>query len=74
MFKDSKQIHKSHNVTVLLYHLVCAIKYRRVVIDEDVDKVIKEVCSEIELRYDIHFLEVGADLDHIHFLIQSVPE
>ena len=74
MSKDSKEIHKSHNVTVLLYHVVCAIKYRRIVIDEDVDLVICDVCSEIELRYDIYFLEVGTDLDHIHFLIQSVPD
>jgi putative transposase len=43
------------------------------VIDEDVDKVIKETCEGLELRYDIVFLEVGTDLDHIHFLIQSVP-
>ncbi len=25
------------------------------------------------MRYDLYFLEVGTDLDHIHFLIQSVP-
>lgn len=74
MSKDSKEIHKSHNVTVLLYHVVCAIKYRRIVIDEKVDKVIKEVCSGLEMRYDLYFLEVGTDHDHIHFLIQSVPD
>lgn len=74
MSKDSKAIRKSHNVTVLLYHVVCAIKYRRVVLDTDVDSVIKEVCDNIELRYDICFLEIGTDLAHIHFLIQSVPD
>ena len=74
MSKDSKEIHKSHNVTVLLNHVVCAIKYRRIVINENVDQVIHDVCSTIELRYDIHFLEVGTDSDHIHFLIQSVPD
>jgi putative transposase len=30
-------IHKSHNVTVLLYHLVFPAKYRRVVFDAAVD-------------------------------------
>lgn len=73
MSKDSQVIRKSHNVTVLLYHVVCAIKYRRIVLTEEVDEVITEICSEIEKRYDIHFLEIGTDLDHIHFLIQSVP-
>ena len=69
----SLYIHKSHNVTVLLYHLVCPAKYRRVVISEKVDMVIKQACLEIAKRYDVHFLEIGTDKDHVHFLIQSVP-
>ena len=40
---------------------------------EEVDRVIKEVCLEIEKRWEIVFLEVGLDRDHAHFLIQSVP-
>ena len=35
----SKYIHKSHNVTVLLYHMVFPAKYRRVVFDVSVDQV-----------------------------------
>lgn len=69
----SEFIHKSHNVTVLLYHLVFPAKYRRAVIDEAVDAVLKDVCLEIEARYEIKFLEIGSDGDHIHFLVQSVP-
>ena len=66
-------LHKSHNVTVLLYHIVCPAKYRRIVVSEEVDKTIKDVCFEIAKRYEIHFLEIGADKDHVHFLVQSVP-
>ncbi|MBK3821219.1 transposase, partial [Paraburkholderia aspalathi] len=40
----SEYIPKSHNVTVLLYHLVFPAKYRRAVFDERVDEVLKEVC------------------------------
>jgi putative transposase len=69
----SEYIHKSHNVTVLLYHLVFPAKYRRAVIDEQVDEVLKEICLDIELRYQIKFLEIGTEKDHVHFLIQSVP-
>ena len=69
----SDYIHKSHNVTVLIYHLVLPAKYRRVVFDEDVDNVLKEVCLDIEKRYQIKFLEIGFDKDHIYFLLQSVP-
>ena len=69
----SRYINKSHNVTALLYHLVFPAKYRRVVFDEDVEKVLKEVCLGIEERYEIKFLEIGTDKDHVHFLVQSVP-
>jgi len=69
----SRYVHKSHNVSVLLYHLVCPAKYRRVVIDTHVDAVLREVCLEIALRYEITFLEIGTDGDHVHFLLQSVP-
>lgn len=70
----SKYIHKSHNVSVLLYHFVCPAKYRRVIFSEAVDQTLKEICLEIEKRYELHFLEIGTDKDHVHFLIQSVPK
>ena len=69
----SRFIHKSHNVSVLLYHLVCVAKYRRVVFDEEVEAVLRDVCLEIALRYEIEFVEIGTDGDHVHFLLQSVP-
>jgi putative transposase len=69
----SKFIHKSHNVSVLMYHIVCPAKYRRMVFSEVVEAKLKEVCAEIEKRYEIEFLEIGADGDHVHFLVQSVP-
>jgi putative transposase len=56
-----------------MYHLVFPAKYRRAVFDKDVDIVLKEVCLEIEKRYQIKFLEIGTDKDHVHFLVQSVP-
>ena len=69
----SRLIRKSHNVSILLYHFVCPAKYRRAVIDEKVDQVLKEVCLEIADRYQVEFLEIGTDKDHVHFLVQSVP-
>jgi REP element-mobilizing transposase RayT len=69
----SEFIHKSHKVSVLLYHIVCPAKYRRVVINEGVDKTIKETCEGISKRYEIEFLEIGTEGDHVHFLVQSIP-
>ena len=69
----SEYLHKSHNVTALIYHLVFPAKYRRAVFDSHVDEVLKEVCLEVERRFQVKFLEIGTDKDHVHFLVQSVP-
>ena len=69
----SEFIHKHHNVSVLLYHIVCPAKYRRAVFTAKVDAKLKEVCREIQKRYEIQFVEIGTDEDHVHFLVQSVP-
>ena len=69
----SELVRKSHNVSILLYHFVCPAKYRRVVIDKKVDEIIKQTCLEISKRYEIKFIEIGTDGDHVHFLIQSIP-
>ena len=62
-------IHKSHNVSVLLYHLLSSTKHRKVVFNDSVDRVLSEMCLEISKRYEINFLEIGTDKDHAHFLI-----
>ena len=56
-----------------MYHLVFPAKYRRAVFDDQVDETLKQVCLDLEKRYQIKFLEVGTDKDHVHFLVQSVP-
>jgi putative transposase len=69
----SEHIHKRHNKSLLLYHIVCPAKYRRKVFTEAVSHSLKEVCIGIGERYEIHFVEIGVDEDDVHFLIQSVP-
>jgi REP element-mobilizing transposase RayT len=69
----SEHIHKSHSKSLLLYHFVCPIKYRRKVLSAEVSSTFKDICLKIEKRYEIHFLEIRLDGDHVHFLIPSVP-
>ena len=71
--QEGQYIHKSHNVSVLMYHFVCPAKYRRVVFTDEIDVTLKEICLEIEKRYEVFFLEIGTDADLVHFLLQSVP-
>lgn len=64
---------KPHNKTLLIYHLVCPVKYRRDVFTQEVSSTLKTVCLEFGPAYDINFLEIGIDEDHVHFLIQTIP-
>ena len=66
-------IRKSHSVSLLMYHFVYVANYRRLVITEEVDMVLRNTCREMSKRYESRFLEIGAEGDHVHFLIQSVP-
>ena len=63
---------KRHNKTLLLYHIVLPTKYRRKVINQEIGKSLKEICLGISERYEINFLEIGYESDHVHFLLQSV--
>jgi REP element-mobilizing transposase RayT len=69
----SEHIVKSHNKSLLLYHLVLPVKYRRKVFGKAVKDTLKEVCIGISDRYEIGFIEIGVDEDHVHLLIQGVP-
>lgn len=72
--EESKYLYLSHNVSNLVYHIVCPAKYRRMVFEEDIDEKLRQICLEIQKRYEyIIFLEIGTDKDHVHFLVQSTP-
>ena len=68
-----EHIFKSHNKTLLIFHLVCPIKYRRKIFTEGNEITFKSICLELGVRYNYTFLEIGIDQDHVHFLIQTVP-
>ena len=69
-----KHIRKSHNVTMLLYHLVFPVKYRKnVFTTERIKEGLIKKCYEFGAKYEIYFDTIGIDGDHVHFLVQSVP-
>ena len=69
----SEHILKRHNKNLLLYHIVCPAKYRRKAFTNGVEETLKTACIAIGERYEIHFVEIGIDEEHVHFLVQSVP-
>lgn len=68
-----EHVRKRHSVTLILYHLVCPAKFRREIFTEGVSTTLKQTCVELGIRYEMNFVEVGTDDNHVHFLIQTIP-
>jgi len=52
---------------------VIPLKYRKKVINKEVGETLIDICFGISERYEVQFVEVGYESDHVHFLVQSVP-
>ena len=53
--------------------MVSAVKYRKVLLSEEVESCIKKTLKGISARYEIEIDEVGFDQNHIHIFCGSVP-
>jgi putative transposase len=56
------------------YHLVCAVKYRKALLDEKITKLLSFLSTQIQERYEIEFEAMGCDKDHIHLLVSAHPK
>jgi len=52
---------------------VAVVKYRKTLLNKEVETCIKEVMTGIGERYDIVMDEIGFDGDHIHILCGAKP-
>ena len=57
-----------------MYHMVFPIKFRKKIFTKEIETSLKLICDDISQRYEIVFLEIGTDENHVHFLLQSVPD
>ena len=63
----------SHSVYKIRYHLVTAVKYRKVLLNKQVEECIKETLQGISERYEIVIVEIGFDQNHIHIFCGAPP-
>jgi len=54
---------------VLKHLLVFPAKYRQLVFDTDKDEFLKEVYLQLDILYQVKFIEIGSDKDHVHLLV-----
>lgn len=63
----------NHACTRLRYHIVLVCKYRRKVINDDVEKELRGIFTDIAERSHFKILFMGFDKDHVHLFVKSVP-
>ena len=56
------------------YHLVWCVKYRRPILDGEVDTDLKTILLQISQDNDFLITEMESDRDHIHLLIECKPQ
>ena len=64
----------SHSVYKIRYHMVTAIKYRKSLLNSEVEECIKETMQGISERYEIIIDEIGFDKNHIHIFCGASPK
>ena len=63
----------SHSVYKIRYHIVTAVKYRKALLNKNVEECILEALRGISERYEIAIDEVGFDENHIHIFCGAPP-
>lgn len=63
----------AHSVFLLNYHLILVVKYRRIVIDDDISNRAREIFEYIAPNYNIFLNEWNYDKDHVHILFRAHP-
>ena len=61
-----------HSVYKLCYHLVVVTKYRRNVINKDINERLKQIAISIfEKAWKTRIVQIETECDHIHILFES---
>lgn len=69
------EIRSNNNVVYrCAYHVVWCPKYRRPVIQGDVDARLKEIVREVCAERDCHLIEMETMPDHVHLLVECDPQ
>ena len=72
--EENELCKSAHKVFRIKYHFVFCIKYRKdLFLNKEYIETIKKICKGFEERYHMKFETMGFDEDHVHFMLQSVP-
>lgn len=63
-----------HCVYNIHYHFVFPVKYRKALLDKNIEGYFLDICKGIQERYEIEFEQIGLDNDHVHVLCSTSPK
>ncbi len=56
------------------YHIVFPVKYRKALLNKEIEQELIKITKGIEIRYEIEMEKLGADNDRIHLLCSFHPK
>ena len=71
---ESDAWHWYLNISECYYHIQLTVEYRRLLINEQVQKVILTSWDGLKERYAVEVNHVGFDQNHIHILCRFLPK
>ena len=68
--------YKSNNNVVYSckYHVIWCVKYRRKLIDADIENRLKEIVFDICAERNADLIEIECNNDHVHLLVEVDPQ
>ena len=63
-----------HNISECYYHIQLTVKYRKALLSDEVQRIIKATLTGYKERYTIEITEIGFDQDHLHILCRFLPK
>ena len=63
-----------HNISECHYHIQLTLKYRKSLLNREVEEVIVGALRGIKERYAIEISEIGFDQNHVHILCRFLPK
>lgn len=72
--KTKEYYQDAHIVWSCQYHVIFCTKYRRHVLEDEIQKRLKEIVLENQEIHKYKILEIEVILDHVHLLIEVNPK
>jgi len=71
-----KMHYKSNNNVVYSckYHVIWCVKYRRKIIDADIENRLKQIVIQLCDERNAELIEIECDKDHVHVLVEVDPQ